>query len=238
MPGPSIDGQTVETRAVWPGTLEVRQRGRSLAGSFPYSRSAGDRTATIRNRGRVRKERIGGDAFGWQLERFAKLQAELSQVATEALDTVRAQAIRQELERRNLTILAGHDFNRPLGDMLSGTARARSTREAFEFEVELPDPADQPSYMRDTVAMVRSGLARGISPGFRVRGVPDAEAFEPEPGNPGVQIRVIRQAILPEMSIVTRPSYSETAVDMRAEDAARAALTERRDRLRRYRPWL
>ena len=48
--------------------------------------------------------------------------------------------------------------------------------------------------------------------------VPDAETLEPEPGNPGVDIRVIRQAVLYELSIVTQPAYAETSVDVRAED--------------------
>ena len=95
--------------------------------------------------------------------------------------------------------------------------------DAVRFEVDLPDVADQPSHMRDAVAMVRSGLAGGISPGFRVpprNVVPEAETLEPEPGNPGVDIRVIRQAVLYELSIVTRPAYAETSVDVRAEDFA------------------
>ena len=51
--------------------------------------------------------------------------------------------------------------------------------------------------------MIRAGLAGGVSPGFRVPPasvVANAEAFEPEPGNPGVQVRVINQAVLHELS--------------------------------------
>ena len=82
-----------------------------------------------------------------------------------------------------------------------------------------------PSYMVDTVRMVESGLAGGVSPGFRVplaSVVKGAETFEAEPGNPGVQVRVINAAVLHELSIVTRPAYSETAIDARAfEDPRR-----------------
>ena len=83
-----------------------------------------------------------------------------------------------------------------------------STREAVEFEVDLPDEASQPTYMRDTVAMVRAGLAGGVSPGFRIpprNVVPEAEFEEREPGGPSM-VRVIRQAVLYELSIVTRPA--------------------------------
>ena len=114
--------------------------------------------------------------------------------------------------------------------MLRSGARVTSTREAVEFELELPSEADQPGYMRDVVAMVRAGLIGGISPGFRVPPravVPDGERLEPEIGNPAVQVRVIENAVLSELSIVTRPAYSETDVDVRALEA----LTLRRPRI-------
>ena len=107
--------------------------------------------------------------------------------------------------------------------MLRSGARVTSTREAVEFELELPGEADQPGYMKDVVAMVRAGLIGGISPGFTVPPravVPDGERLEPEPGNAAVQVRVIENAILSELSIVTRPAHSETDVDVRALEIA------------------
>ena len=209
----------MEHRAVYEGELELRQSGRRLAGRFPYSQGSGDRQATVMNRGKVRKERIAGDAFGWQIREFEKLQGELAATIESAVDEARVQIIRQELERRNIHVLAGHSYDRPMGDMLRGGARVTSTREAVEFEVDLPGEGDQPGYMKDIVAMIRSGLIGGISPGFRVPPravVPDGERLEPEPGNPAVQVRVIENAVLSELSIVTRPAYSDTDVDVRA----------------------
>lgn len=219
---------------IFDAELEVRARGdgRVLAGRFPYSAGPGRGMATIRDRGRVRKERIEGDAFGWQVRELEKLMAEYAGAAGKALDQARRELMRQELERRNVHILAGHSFDRPLGDVLRGAARVTSTREAVEFEVDLPAEADQPSYMRDTMAMVRAGLAGGVSPGFRVppaSAVRDAETFEPEPGNPAVQVRVINQAVLHELSIVTRPAYSETEIDAR-HDGLFASEDRRRRR--------
>ena len=76
--------------------------------------------------------------------------------------------------------------------------------------------------MLDTIKQIRTGPGwRYISPGFMVPPrdiLPDAEGLEPEPGNPAVQVRVIRQAVLTELSIVTRPAYSDTGVDVRAWD--------------------
>ena len=196
--------------------------------------------ATISDRGRVRKETIRGRAFGWQLREFAKVQAELNATLAELLDEAaegrsadddlelrqvnepeRVSALRQELERRNDHILSGHSFDRPLGSLLAGNARVTDGDDAVRFEVDLPDEARQPSWVRDAVLAIEGGLAVGISPGFRVppaNVIPNAEALEPEPGNPGVSVRVINQAVLIELSVVTRPAYAETAVDVRADE--------------------
>lgn len=114
------------------------------------------------------------------------MQKQFVEAIEEAIDEARVELLRQELERRNVHVLAGHSFDRPLGDLESGSARITSTDEAVAFEVDLPDVADQPTHMCDTVAMVKAGLAGGVMPGFRVppaSAVPDAELFEPEPGN-------------------------------------------------------
>ena len=224
----------METFAGLIGELEIRAPSggaRMLSGRFPYNR-----TATVRDRGRRRKERIGPDAFGWQMREFAKLQKEIGQKIEDTIDAYRLSLFEEELERRNVHILAGHDFNKPLGDMKRGTARVTSTNEALEFEVDLPDEADMPSYMLDAVKEVRTGRAGGISPGFKVpprNVVPNAETTVPEAGNPGVDIRVINQAVLYEVSVVSRPTYGSTDVDLRAEDFGGLALAPR-PRVRRW----
>ena len=213
--------------------LEVRARGGgpgSLFGRFAYSAGPGRGMATVADRGKVRKERISGNAFGWQLDAFAELQKEMADVIKGAVDEARLEVLRQEIERRNVHILSGHSYDKPIGSLKSG-AKIISTREAVEFEVSLPPEADQPSYMVDAVRMIRAGLAGGVSPGFRVppkSAVADAETFEPEPGHPGVQVRVINQAVLYELSVVARPAYSETEIDIRAEDFAPASGRRRR----------
>ena len=225
----------IEFPVFFDAELEVRARGGgpgSLFGRFAYSAGPGRGMATVADRGKVRKERIAGDAFGWQMREFSKLQKEMGLVIEDAVDEARLEVLRQELERRNVHVLAGHSYDKPIGSLKSG-AKIISTKEAVEFEVDLPAEADQPSYMRDTVRMIRAGLAGGVSPGFRVppaTAVKNAETFEPEPGNPAVRVRVINQAVLHELSIVTRPAYSETDVDVRAVDTTQA--------VRRRRIWL
>ena len=148
---------------IFDAELEIRARGSgggSLFGRFAYSQGPGRGMATVSDRGRVRKERIAGDAFGWQLDAFAKLQKELGRVIEDAVDDARLEVLRQALDRRNVHVLGGHSFDRPLGDLKSG-AKIVSTKKAVEFEIDLPPEADQPSYMRDTVRMIRAGLAGG-----------------------------------------------------------------------------
>ena len=170
------------------GEIEVRRRsGRRprLRGSFPYGK-----LATVRNRGRVRKERIASRAFSF---------------AIEAPD-------------REINLLAGHSFAAPLASKRSGSLSIKDSADAVTFEATLPVEADQPTWMRDAVKAVEAGLVGGISPGFIVppKGVvPNAERFVPEPGNPDVSIREIRAAVLLEMSLVTRPAYSSTTVTTR-----------------------
>lgn len=187
----------LETRAVWPVDLEIREDGRTLRGSFPYGGMA-----TIADRGTVRKERFRPKAFKYSLER----------------------------EDFEISLLAGHSFDRPLGSKLARTLVFKDSDDALRFTAALPPLEDQPSWMVDAVKAVRAGLVRGISPGFRVppsSAVANAERFIPEPGNPGVQIREIAEATLYEMSVVTRPAYTDTAVDVR-QGLALAGVNEER----------
>lgn len=173
---------------ILPVTLEVRQRGRSLVGSFPYGV-----TATRADRGRVRKERFSARAFRYAIED----------------------------EARDISLLVGHDFGQPLASRSVGSLSLSETAAGVEFTAALPPPNRQPSWMVDTVRSIEAGLIQGVSPGFKVPPldvVPDAETFEPEPGNPGVEIRVIHQAVLFELSLVTRPAYAGTAVEVRAKE--------------------
>ncbi len=173
---------------IWPVFLEYRQRGRTLTGEFPYGK-----TATISDRGRVRKEHFTPGAFSFSVQD----------------------------PTRDINLLAGHSFDRPLASKLGGTLKVEDTPKALTFRATLPAENDQPSWMRDAVLSIRGGLVGGISPGFSVPPasiVPDAEELIDEPGNPGVSIRTISAAILFELSLVTRPAYKETVVDLRAED--------------------
>ena len=175
----------LETRTAWP--LELRQSGRSLIGRFLYNA-----TATVSDRGRVRKERFAPRAFDFAVND----------------------------ESREVHLLHGHSFDRPLASRRAGTLELEDSAEALVFRATLPEIEAQPTYMVDAVKQIEAGLLSGVSPGFRVppaAAVPGAEELVPEPGNPGVQVRVIRAAVLFELSLVSRPSYPDsTEVDVRA----------------------
>ena len=177
--------------------LEIRRSGgmRILTGRFNYGS-----TATVRDRGRTRKERFEPRAFRFAIED----------------------------ETRQLDILVGHDFGKPIASRKAGTLSIADSDDAVNFEARLPD--DPPSWVIDAEKSIAAGLMVGLSPGFVVppaSAVPDAERLEPEPGNPGVQIRVIRAAVLREFSVVTAPVYADAAVDLRGEDFGREPTRRR-----------
>ena len=193
----------LETRSEWDVALEVRQDGRELHGFFPYNS-----TATIARQGRVRKEYFKPRAFSF------------------AVDD----------PTREINLLVGHDFNRPLASRQNGTFDLIDDETGLAFTARLPPLDEQPTWMRDQVLAIRSGLSRGVSPGFTVppaNVVPNAERLIPERGNPGVSIREIAQAVLRELSVLTRGAYENAFIDVRAEivDAPLPLTLERKARL-------
>lgn len=196
---------TSEPKAVYElARIEVRQLGRIRG--MPGRRMQGmfryGETATIAASGRTRKERIEPGAFRFAIED----------------------------ENREINLLLGHEFSKPLATTRNGSLALADTPEGVVFTATLPDI--EPSYMRDAVDMIEAGLIGGISPGFAIPPsdvVPGAEELIPEPGNPGVLIRSIRAAVLYELSLVTRPAYPGTEVDTR-EMLAGADLDRMRSR--------
>ena len=208
---------------IFDGAFEIRARGsgRVLSGRFPYNR-----TATVRSGGRVRKERFKPGALSWQVREFDRVQAELEAMVKDTAAGVR-EALEDELEKRNTFLLSGHSYDRAIADMSSGTLAVKHTAAAVEIEAALPDPDKMPSWVRDAVLAVEGGQLRGISPGFAVP-AKGGERLIPEPGNPGVMIREIEDAVAFEYSLVARPAYSGTDVAARADDPAFTGARRRR----------
>ena len=192
---PIIDGVRTVRRAgllafglvdqpAYPGSLvearafEIRQDGDGLAGAFFYDADTvvSDR-AEVRQRAGVRKSRIRPGAFKFALED----------------------------ETREIQLLMGADFDRPLASKLAGTLDLEDGPEALAFRVErLPDT----SYVRDFRAQLAAGAAQfGVRPLYRIppaETVADAVSIVPEAGNPGVNIEVVNEAVLTGLAVVSR----------------------------------
>ncbi|MCY4557100.1 MAG: HK97 family phage prohead protease [Chloroflexi bacterium] len=221
-------------------TLEVRQGEngrRSFTGSFPYGV-----TATRSNSGRTRKERFASGSLAWQVVEFQKLQAELSKVLGETFDEFQQQAVLQQradipdlsgveparrarieelsdaIEKRNTHLLTGHSYDHALADMLSGTLAVEHTPERIFLRADLPPIEESPSWVNDAVLGINGGQLRGISPGFQVPAATGRERLIPEPGNAGIMIREIQDGVAYEYSLVSRPTYPLTDIDMRSDD--------------------
>ena len=177
------------------GELEIRRRGGGLtiSGSFGF-----DVLATRASGGKVRKEVFSKSAFDWSIEQAEKGEREVS-------------------------LLNGHSFSQPLGSTKNGKLKLAADEKALTFTAALlaegQNLDDLPTYAQDLIKGMELNLASyGVSPGFRVppKSIdPKAEILEPEPGNPGVFIRRINNAVLYELSVVSRPAYPGTDVSVR-----------------------
>ena len=173
------------------GGLELRRKpggGVSLSGRFPYRSRAvlSDGGRT----GRPRKEEFAPGAFRYSVE-----------------------------NKQEIHLLLGHSFDRPLASRGAGTLDLLDADDALTFTATIAPEMAEVGYVKDALAALAAGLIIGISPGFRIppeRTVPDAESVaEEDPAMGNALIRTIHAAILFELSLVTRPAYSETEVEAR-----------------------
>lgn len=104
--------------------------------------------------------------------------------------------------RDNVFLLAQHRWETPLASTAAGSLELRSEPDALAFEATLSAEVAGTSHARDAIALVRSGLATGLSPGFKV--APNGERVERR--GDGL-LRSISRAQLAELSVVTRAAY-------------------------------
>jgi hypothetical protein len=122
-------------------------------------------------------------------------------------------AQRADHRDRNIVLLAGHDFTKPLASFGSGTLDLRDTEDALIVEARLGPVISKANYVADLLAGIRAGLTVGLSPGFRIAPGPGAELVKRE-GN--VIRREVHVALLEEISIVTRPAYPDAQIEARS----------------------
>lgn len=178
------------------GGLELRKRASgamALRGRFPYNKRAvlsdGGRT------GRPKKEAIASRAFAYRVDD----------------------------PKEDIHFLVGHSFDKPLASRGAGTLDIQDADDALTFTATITEEMQEVSYVRDILASIGAGLTLGISPGFRLppkRAVPEPEKVEdeghdPENGAHNALIRTVLQALLYEVSVVTRPAYPEAQIEAR-----------------------
>ena len=177
---PAYHGSTVEARS-----FEIRQHGDGLEGAFFYDvdtvisdrAEVGEGVETRRQDG-VRKQRVSAGAFSFTLGDPA----------------------------REINLLVGRSNDAVLASKLRGTLILTDSPEALRFRVErLPET----QAARDLRAVLAADAAEpGVQPLFRIpppETVPEAVEIIPEPGNPGVFIEVVKQAVLTAIAVVYRP---------------------------------
>lgn len=179
--------------------LELRaspKGGRVIRGRFPYGKKA---TLSAGGRGKKpRKEVFKPGAFTYSLT---------------------------DPKAPDIHLLAGHDFDKPLARKSDGSLTFSDSREALSFTGYVSAAIAATSFALDLFALIEAGMVAGISPGFRIpppEAVPNAEeVIEEDPSEGDALIRVINEALLFELSAVTRPAYGETSVDLRSWNLTR-----------------
>src|SRR4051812_44333962 len=123
------------------GELELRaSKGvRKLRGRFPYKKRA-VLSDGGKNGGRPQKEEFLPGAFTYSLES----------------------------DEQEIHLLVGHSFDKPLASKKTGTLTFDDTDEALNFDAEITPEIADTSYGSDILKQIESGLAVGISPGFRI----------------------------------------------------------------------
>lgn len=184
---------------VYMAGLELRRRGKSrrLRGKFPYKKRAVLDAGG--NGRRPKKEEFAPKAFSFAVED----------------------------PERDIHLLVGHSFDKPLASKKAGTLILTDTAEALKFEADLLPEVMETTWGKDFEASFAAGLIGGISPGFRVpppEAVPNAEEVtEENPREGNALIRIINAAVLFELSVVTRPAYGETALELQGTAPAQGS---------------
>lgn len=150
-------------------------------------------------------------AGGRKLEGYAAVFNTRANIGT-FTETIRPGAFRASLlaPGRDALALLDHDPTKVLARQANGSLRLAEDARGLHFELDVPAT----SAGNDALALVESGLAGGMSFGFRATD----EAW------PAADQRELRAVDLIEISLVSaHPAYTQTQVSARAREAARQA---------------
>ena len=103
-----------------------------------------------------------------------------------------------------------HDSRLLLGRRSNGTLRLNDTDQGLAVEIDLPST----SYARDAAELIRRGDLSQMSFGFTIP--QGGDEWLPPEGDEPLRRRIIRQANLMEVSVVSIPAYPQTEIGLRA----------------------
>jgi HK97 family phage prohead protease len=128
------------------------------------------------------------------------------------------------LSERDIVLLVNHNSDMPVARASAGTLRPEQTERGLEWNA---DPVDA-SYVTDLRANIKAGNLQGCSFGFESV---KEDWFDDEGNRSNSSYgthRVVREAKLHEISVVTFPAYGDTEV------STRDAVTAARERRAKY----
>lgn len=122
------------------------------------------------------------------------------------MERIDPQAFNRSMEEPgDIALLWNHDTGKPLARVRAGNLRLWTDADGLGFEATLP----QTPTAQEAHALIQSGVVSQCSFGFMVR----EERYEK--GDNGKPCRVILDADLLELSLVTFPANPETSVEAR-----------------------
>ena len=111
----------------------------------------------------------------------------------------------------DIHLLLHHDMDKPMASRSAGSLKLTDSDEALEFEATMSADIRAVGYVSDFLAVLRSGLVGGVSPGFRVN-----EGGDYVKRVSSGLMRVVKSANLVEISAVTKPAYPAAQIEARS----------------------
>jgi HK97 family phage prohead protease len=162
----------------------------------------------------LRAEEAGG---GLELRGQAVVYGRMSQDLGGFREVFAAGSLTEGLQERDVAALWQHDPALVLGRVGNGTLRLEDSEQALTFAVEPPAT----TWARDAMVSVARGDVHQMSFGFSVpQGGDEWQMAGDE------VVRIVRRAVLHEISPVTFPAYRQTSVELQTRAAELRAAAQ------------
>lgn len=121
-------------------------------------------------------------------------------------------------ERQDVRALVDHDTAKVLGRTKAGTLSLREDSVGLAVEINPPET----TVARDVVGLLKRGDVNQMSFGFTVK----EEEFIRGGASNGMDLRIVKDVDLFEVSVVTFPAYGDTSVAVRSHSDWRESITD------------